>query len=72
MKESISQNVIDQSEKLNSPYSSQSNISFPTNNTKSGWLTKKGKPRWFLILNDTLVWYDREQVIDLKQSFSYS
>jgi len=29
---------------------------------KSGWLNKKGKPRWFLVVNDIVMWFEKEQV----------
>lgn len=35
---------------------------------KSGWLIKKGKARWFLAVNDILIWFDKEQSSDLSRN----
>eukprot|EP01114_Cavostelium_apophysatum_P012400 TRINITY_DN2764_c0_g1_i1.p1 TRINITY_DN2764_c0_g1~~TRINITY_DN2764_c0_g1_i1.p1 ORF type:complete len:1055 (+),score=300.76 TRINITY_DN2764_c0_g1_i1:165-3329(+) len=35
---------------------------------KSGWLMKKGQPRWFLVVNDILVWFDKEQANELSRN----
>ncbi len=29
---------------------------------KSGWMSKKGKRRWFILKNNHLMWYSEEQV----------
>jgi len=34
---------------------------------KSGWLVKLGKPRWFLVINDILMWFEKEQSSDLSR-----
>src|SRR4051794_40048030 len=29
---------------------------------QKGWLTKKGKARWFIVVNEVLMWFKAEQV----------
>jgi hypothetical protein len=30
--------------------------------SKAGWLVKKGKSRWFVVINEVLLWYTQQQV----------
>mmetsp|Transcript_9981 Transcript_9981/g.13709 ORF Transcript_9981/g.13709 Transcript_9981/m.13709 type:complete len:1266 (+) Transcript_9981:125-3922(+) len=34
----------------------------PSGNIKGGWLTKKGKKRWFLLYDGVLYWFNKEQI----------